>query len=88
MEISAGLPSKQDVVVKITDNSTPLNLSISSSVQSLFGSAIEKAASGELERMGVVTGNVTIEDNQALDFVIKARIRAAVTILRKRGSSI
>ena len=88
MEISAGQPVKQDVVVKITENSSPLHVSISSSVSGLFGSAIEKAAYGELNRLEVRTGTVSIEDNQALNFVIRARIRAAVTILRKRGSSL
>lgn len=88
MEISAGLPVKQDAVVKIIDTTFPLHISINSSVQGLYGSAIEKAVYGELDRLGVKTGTVTIEDNQALDFVIRARIRASVTILRHKGSSL
>lgn len=88
MEICAGTPTKQDVVVKITDGSSPLQLSIRSSVQKLYGMAIEKAALEELNRLEVRTGIVVIEDNQALDFVLRARIRAAVMRLRKRGSTL
>ena len=88
MEITAGLPVKQDVVVYISDSSEVLQLEINSSVKLLFGSAIETAATNELHRLGVKSGLVKIDDYQAFDFVIRARIKAAVNAMRNGGSDI
>ncbi len=85
MECSAGRPEKRDAVVSITDDPSSLRIEIDSPVQGLFGSAMQLAAEVELERLGVTTGTVRIKDNQALDFVIRARIQAAVAALRTAG---
>ena len=69
----------------MTDDHSHLRIEIDSPVQGLFGSAIRLAAEVELERLGVTTGTVRINDNQALDFVIRARIKAAVSALRTAG---
>ena len=75
-------------MVSITDDPFPLRIEIDSPVQGLFGAAIKLAAEVELERLGVTTGTVRINDNQALDFVIRARIHAAVAALRTAGGTV
>ncbi len=85
MEITTGSTVKQDVFVRIVDDSTPLAMKITSPLQGLFGRSLESAAREELQALGVTKGTVFIEDCQALDFVLQARIRAAVISLRERG---
>ena len=50
--------------------------------------AIREAAESELTLLKVTNGTVRIDDRQALDFVIQARIQAAVTALRNAGGVI
>lgn len=88
MEKSAGRLAKQDVLVRVSDDSSPLHIEIKSSVSGLYGRALQVASEGELKRLKVSNGAVCIDDNQALDFVIRARIRAAVYELRDSGADI
>ena len=88
MEYTAGYLNKQDVLVRIIDEPVPLSVEISSSVSGLYGRALNLAAEEELSRLKVTKGLVYIEDNQALDFVLRARVRSAVIALREAGSDI
>lgn len=88
MERQAGQAVKQDTLVRISDGDAPLTIELESPVLGLFGRAIRRAAEEELARLGVRTGRVRIEDCQALDFVLRARIRAAVKALREEGGRI
>jgi len=88
MERTAGQEVKQDAVVRIADDDGPLTIEVESTVQGLFGRAVRRAAEEELARLTVTTGTVRIEDRQALDFVIRARLRAAVKALREAGGLI
>jgi len=88
MEMIKGTESKQDALVRVEDCLSPLTIEIKSPLEDLYGKSILKAASGELEALNVTTGKVIVEDRQALDFVIRARIKAAVMALREAGGEI
>lgn len=88
MTITTGMSKKHDALVKADDDPVRLELHISSPVGGLFGVALEKAALSELEELGVRQGIIHIVDNHAFDFVIRARIRAAVMSLRAQGGQL
>lgn len=55
-----------------------LQIDIRSSVKAMYGKTIEKLAHDVLMNLGVENGRLLIEDAGALDFVLAARIEAAV----------
>jgi citrate lyase subunit beta/citryl-CoA lyase len=60
-----------------------LSVQLKSSVQDLFGDKIRSTIEGTLGELGVKNAEVVTEDLGALDFVIKARVEAAVRRLQK-----
>jgi citrate lyase subunit gamma (acyl carrier protein) len=90
--VHAGKAQKGDVLVTIhTDNGTdngPLCLTITSSVQGLFGTQIEAVCRQVLQELGVASGQILVEDQQALDCVLRARMRTAVQRLRQQGGMV
>jgi len=85
---SAGKAQKGDALVTIQEDCRPLSLTITSSVQGLFGTQIESVCRQVLHDLGVVSGQIMVDDQQALDCVLRARIRSAVQRLRQQGGSI
>ncbi len=83
MRFYAGKREKQDVFVQITTGEDPLQVGISSSVESLFGRAIRESVMEVLEDAHIETGVVMVEDQQALDFVIRARMKTAIDRMRR-----
>jgi len=79
---AAGTGGKSDCLVRYEPGSGPLRVGIRSSVRALFGPAIEAAARAAAAERGVRTGELEIEDDGALDYVIASRVEAA---LRKAG---
>ena len=75
---------KSDCAVAFTPGSAALAVRVVSSVGALFGRAIEAAALTTAGVFGVSTGTLTIEDDGALDYVVAARVEAA---LRHAGFS-
>ncbi len=70
---------KSDVFVTFTrKNSGGISLNIQSKVKTLFGKQIEKLALEILSFFEIENCELTIEDSGALDFVLAARIEAAV----------
>jgi citrate lyase subunit beta/citryl-CoA lyase len=59
-----------------------VSIRLKSSVQDLFGDTIKGAIEGTLGELGVKNAEVVAEDLGALDFVIKARVEAAVRRLQ------
>ena len=76
----AGSQNKGDLVVTISPRreGLGLKLEIQSSVGKLFGKSINSSVEKELKVLGVEDAIVKIEDDGALDYVIKARLEAAV----------
>ncbi len=73
-----GVRSDCRVTVQPAD-SGGIRLEVRSKVQVLYGAAIESLARDVLAHFGVEHAAVTIEDTGALDFVIAARLEAAIT---------
>ena len=80
----AGSLESSDLLVHIEPNSDgDIFIELESSVEKQFGQAIRKTALETLEKMGVTSAHLTLQDKGALDGVIRARIQAAV--LRSTG---
>ena len=61
---------------------------IESPVRSLFGSQQDRVVAMTLDELGVTRGELHVYDEHALDFVLRARTRAAVERLRQLGGRI
>ena len=77
----AGSQNKGDLVVTVKPRKkgTGLKLDITSSVGKLFGKSINTTVTTKLDELGVKDAIVKIQDDGALDYVIKARLEAAVS---------
>ena len=75
---SAGERSKSDCSASYLPGREPLSLTLRSSVGTLFGKAIAETASGVCAELGATTGLLEIDDDGALDFVVAARVEAAL----------
>lgn len=78
----AGLCSSSDCRVLFQPSHAACEVEVRSSVERLFGSAIEALARKMLEAYGVTRGHLLIEDDGALELVLAARIE---TVLRMAG---
>lgn len=87
ISVSAGKPEKDDARVTVSDyTGTGPKYSINSPVRNLFASAQDRIVSETLDEMNAADLLIEIEDNQALDYVIVARIKAAVYRFRNQGA--
>jgi citrate lyase subunit gamma (acyl carrier protein) len=80
-EAIAGTLESSDALVRVSP-SDELLIDVKSSVYAQYGSQIREKVADTLTRMGVTEGLVSVDDKGALDFVIAARVEAAVA----RGS--
>lgn len=76
-ESLAGTLESSDALVRISPADT-LRIEVTSSVQAQFGESIRALVEDELSRLGITAGHITVNDKGALDFVLRARIQAAV----------
>ena len=83
MRATAGTDRKGDALVTIETGKEPISIEITSPVEDLFGRQIASTAEQTAARLGLTTGKLIIRDNQALDFVITARIKAAAARLER-----
>ncbi len=72
-----GIRSDFFVTLEIT-KSGGIDIDLSSKVQTLFGDSILKLCREELEFFGVKNCKIKIEDSGALDYILAARIEAAI----------
>jgi len=70
--------AKSDCTVGYQPGGVPLSVQVISSVDRLFGGAIEQAARAAAADLRVDQGELTIQDDGALDYVIAARVEAAL----------
>jgi citrate lyase subunit gamma (acyl carrier protein) len=77
----AGSQNKGDLVVTVKPRKkgTGLKLNVTSSVGKLFGKSINNSVTTTLDELNVKDAIVKIKDDGALDYVIKARLEAAVS---------
>lgn len=78
----AGTVESNDILVMISPGEGDLDIDVESVVEKQYGKQIEKTVYDTLIEEEVDNAKVIVKDKGALDFTIKARVRAAV----KRGS--
>ena len=76
--VSAGKAQKGDVLVTISEPESNLRLTVTSTVQGLYGRRIEAVCMQLLDELGITKGRFEIVDQQAFDCVIRARLRCAL----------
>lgn len=76
--VSAGKAQKGDVLVTISEPESNLRLTVTSTVQGLYGRRIEAVCMQLLDELGITKGRFEIVDQQAFDCVIRARLRCAI----------
>lgn len=73
----AGSLESNDILIMVSP-AEDLQVEISSVVKQQYGDKIEKVIRDELKELGVEKVNLKAEDKGALDFTIRARVRACV----------
>ncbi|SFP34419.1 citrate lyase subunit gamma (acyl carrier protein) [Oscillibacter sp. PC13] len=85
-EASAGTATKNDALITISPrDGEGIEVELKSIVKVQFGDQLIAAAKGMAQEMGVTSALIKIEDKGALDYVIRARVEAAV--LRAQGGA-
>jgi citrate lyase subunit gamma (acyl carrier protein) len=78
-EALAGTLESSDLLVKVTPlPEDRVDVVIQSEVMHQFGEQIRKVVLATLQQLGLVSGQVVIEDKGALDCAIRARVQAAI----------
>lgn len=80
---AAGRVAKSDCRASFfpsTDRQDGLEVVVRSSVGTLFGKAIEAAARRTAAEFGTMLGRLEVEDEGALDYVVEARVEAALRL--------
>jgi citrate lyase subunit gamma (acyl carrier protein) len=83
----AGTVESMDCLVTVSEAEpgTGLALTLAGSSVARFSKAMEKAVRETLESLGIRDLAVSVQDNGALDLVLKARVEAAVARLKEGG---
>ena len=76
-EALAGTLESNDALVRVAPSDT-LAIDVKSTVLAQYGAQIHEVVQETLERLKVTEGLVSVDDNGALDFTIKARVQGAV----------
>jgi len=79
-QAKAGLSDKGDVVVQVkpAKAGSGINLDIKSKVMSMFGKQIRASVLEVIESYNLTDLQVTVQDQGALDFAIRARVQTAI----------
>ena len=76
---TAGNAEKSDVLVTVSPNpGEGLTIRVESVVKAFYEDAIFTAARETAEQMGVADARICLDDYGALDYVIRARVEAAL----------
>ena len=78
----AGSVESNDILIMIHPGEGNLELEVESIVEKQFGESIRKTILDTLKDEGVIDAKIIAKDKGALDFAIKARVKACV----RRGS--
>jgi citrate lyase subunit gamma (acyl carrier protein) len=86
-EAKAGLDERGDVLVCLTPamENSGIQIDIESTLMSLFGDQIRASAAGVIEGYGLTDLRLTIRDQGALDYAIRARVQTAIERAVKGG---
>lgn len=75
---SAGTESKEDLKVSVAPSESGIHITVKSTVGELFAKQIESSARDVIDSLGIRNCEMEIKDNNALDYVIRARVEAAL----------
>lgn len=75
---SCGYKRPSDVLIHVDLNQKGIQIEIISKLKEMFGSFIENAVLEVLENEAITHAKIVVEDDGALDFVIKARLKTAI----------
>ena len=86
-EAKAGLDERGDVIVCLSpaEENSGVQIDIESTLMSLFGDQIRASAVEVIEGYGLKDLKVTIRDQGALDYAIRARVQTAIERAVKEG---
>lgn len=73
----AGTLESSDVMVRVSPHEE-LQVSVTSAVEAQYGAAIRDLVAETLQKLGVTSGQIIIDDKGALDCTLRARLTAAV----------
>ena len=79
-EAKAGLEERGDILVCLSpkEEGSGVQIEVESTVKSMFGDQIRASALGVIEGYGLSDLKLTIRDQGALDYAIRARIQTAI----------
>lgn len=87
METSAGSTAKSDVFVTVQRIKGDLEIEVQSTLKNLYSESQRQLVEDTVRHLKEDHLLITVDDNQALDFVLKARLKAAVSSLQKMEES-
>lgn len=70
------------VILEITDNSI-ISIEVEGPMKDVFGDAVKDVALLTLKRKNIESANLKIMDRGALDYVVDARVEAAIVAAKK-----
>lgn len=79
---TAGTVESNDILIMMSPGEGDLDIEVESVVEKQYGDQIEKVIYDTLVEEGIKDAKVMAKDKGALDFTIKARVKACI----KRGS--
>lgn len=79
---TAGTVESNDILIMMSPGEGDLDIEVESVVEKQYGQQIEKVIYDTLVEEGIKDAKVMAKDKGALDFTIKARVKACI----KRGS--
>jgi citrate lyase subunit gamma (acyl carrier protein) len=74
----AGTDESCDILIQVSPSNT-LEIKVESRVEKLYGDTIRSVIQSTLQDLSITKGIITAKDNGALDYTIRARVKAAVT---------
>jgi citrate lyase subunit gamma (acyl carrier protein) len=79
-EAKAGLDERGDVIVCLSpaEKNSGVQIDIESTLMSLFGDQIRASVLGVVEGYGLKDLKLTVRDQGALDYAIRARVQTAI----------
>lgn len=77
-EASAGQESKGDILITISPQDNGLDIEIASGLGKLFYRQIAETIESVANKYGIINAKIRAVDDGALDFVIRARVEAAI----------
>lgn len=75
---TAGTNNREDVKVTVGPCDKGIIITVNSTLKYLFSNHIKSAAMEVLNKYGIDSCSVHIEDKSALDYVVRARVETAV----------